>query len=171
MKYRAGLLRRIWIHQERLTFPIAMIPVELSDARNDIFRNRLFWIGFVIVAVIQSLSAIHYYVPTVPAVQMKAQNMRPLWFTSPPWSAIPDLNVGWYPMAIGLAYFVPSDVSFSCWFFAIAMRLSYVVAAASGWGALEMPPARAGRGEDVPALPALRSSGSAAAAAGVISSA
>jgi len=129
----AGLLRRIWIHQERLTFPIAMIPVELSDARNDIFRNRLFWIGFVIVAVIQSLSAIHYHVPTVPAVQMKAQNMRPLWFTSPPWSAIPDLNVGWYPMAIGLAYFVPSDVSFSCWFFAIAMRLSYVVAAASGW--------------------------------------
>lgn len=131
----AGILRRIWIHQERLTFPIAVIPLQLMDARDDIFRNRLFWIGFVVVAALQSLSAIHYYVPTVPAVQMKAQNMRPLWFTSPPWSAIPDLNVGWYPMAIGLAYFVPGDVSFSCWFFAILMRLSYVVASASGWEA------------------------------------
>ena len=31
--------------------------------------------------------------------------MKPVLFTSPPWSALPDLYVGFYPMAIGIAYF------------------------------------------------------------------
>lgn len=128
----AAILRRIWIHQERLTFPIAVIPLQMEDRRDDLFRKRLFWYGFLIPAVLQSLLAIRQWVPSVPAIQLKATDLRPQIFNSPPWDAIPNLNVGFYPMAIGLAYFIPSDVSFSCWFLSIVMRLVYVVGAAMG---------------------------------------
>jgi len=80
----------------------------------------------------------------VPAYQLKAYNIIPFVFTSPPWNAIPNFNVGFYPMAVGLAYFVPSDVSFSCWFLSVLSKLVYVVAAvfgveASGMGASRFP--------------------------------
>ena len=128
----AAILRRIWIHQERLTFPIAMLPLRMTDPGERIFRRPLFIIGFAIPVALQSLLVVHQWVPSVPALPLKAFNAAPLLFSSPPWNAIPSLPVGFYPMAIGLAYFVPSDVSFSCWFLALAMRFVYVGGAILG---------------------------------------
>jgi len=140
----AGVLRRIWVHQERLTFPIAMLPLRMYDPNDDIFRKPIFWIGFAIPAVMQSLLALHYWYPSIPAMQLKQWDIKPVVFTSPPWDAMPSFTIGFYPMAVGLAYFVPSDVSFSCWFLALAMRFTYVAAAifgveAAGTGASRFP--------------------------------
>lgn len=140
----AGILRRVWIHQERLTFPITMLPLRLTDPHDDILRRPLLWIGFAIPMVLQSLLVIHDWVPSVPAVQLKALDIKPLVFTTPPWNAMPDFQIGFQPLAIGLAYFVPSDVSFSCWFFSILMKLTYVISAtrgveAAGAGAARFP--------------------------------
>ncbi len=102
--------------------------------------------------MLQSLLAINYWAPAVPAIRMKAYNFAPQVFTSHPWNAIPDLNIGLYPMAIGLAYLVPGDVSFSCWFFSVLMRLTYVggalfgiTAGGPGMGAVPVPRAAGGR--------------------------
>ena len=128
----AGILRHVWIRQERLTFPVAMLPLQLTDKKNDIFRRPVFWMGFAIPAILQSLLAIHDWVPAVPAIQLKAFNLAPMIFSSPPWNAIRDLNIGFYPMAVGLAYLVPSNISLSCWFFALLARFSCVVCAMFG---------------------------------------
>lgn len=128
----AGVLRRIWIHQERLSFPVAVLPLQMMDRHEHLFRRPVFWIGFAIPAILQSLLAIHSWVPSVPAVQLKATNVAPLLFTTFPWNAIDSLMVGFYPMAIGLAFFVPGDVSFSCWFFAILSKLSFAATSAMG---------------------------------------
>lgn len=140
----AGVLRRIWVHQERLTFPIAMLPLRMYDPKEDIFRSRLLWIGFAVPAILQSLLVLHQWYPSVPALQLKQFDIKPLVFTSPPWDAMPSFTIGFYPMAVGLAYFVPSDVSFSCWSLALVMRLTYVAAAifgveAAGTGASRFP--------------------------------
>ena len=140
----AGILKRVWINQERLTFPVAMLPLKMADPKEDIFRSPLFWLGFVLPVVLQSLLAFHNRWPSIPALQMKAFDIKPLIFTTPPWNAMPNLPVGFYPMALGLAYFVPSNVSFSCWFLGLAQKLSYVVAAifgveAAGTGACRFP--------------------------------
>jgi len=140
----AGILRRIWIDQERLTFPIAKMPLEMMNPRENIFGKPLFWIGLGIPVVLQSLLALHNWYPAVPAMQLKAYNVKQFLFTSPPWNAIPSVPVSFYPMGIGLAYFVPSDVSLSCWLMAVVMRLVYVVAAvfgveAAGTGAARFP--------------------------------
>ena len=128
----AAVLRRIWIHQERLTFPITMLPLRVTDARDDIFRHRIFWLGFAIPAVLQSLLVINQWMPSVPCLQLKSFDAKPILFTTPPWNAIPDFQISLQPLAIGLAYFVPSEVSFSCWFVGLAMRAVYVVVAM--WG-------------------------------------
>lgn len=140
----AGILRRIWIDQERLTFPIAKMPLEMMNPKQNIFRKPLFWIGFAVPVILQSLLVLHDWFPAVPAMQLKAYDIKDLLFTSPPWNAIPDVRVSFYPMAIGLAYFVPSDVSLSCWLMSVIMRLSYVVASifgveAAGTGASRFP--------------------------------
>lgn len=140
----AGILRRIWIDQERLTFPIAKMPLEIMNPKQDIFRKPLFWIGFAVPVILQSLLVLHDWFPAVPAMQLKAYDVKDLLFTSPPWNAMPDVRVSFYPMAIGLAYFVPSDVSLSCWLMSVLMRLSYVGAAmfgveAAGTGAARFP--------------------------------
>ncbi len=140
----AAVLHRIWIHQERLTFPITVLPIQLTDPRDDLFHRPLFWTGVAVPVVLQSLLVLHDWYPSVPAFQLKAFDIKPLLFTSPPWNALPDLQVGFYPMAIGLAYFVPSSVSFSCIFFWLATRLSYLVGTlfgveSAGTGAARFP--------------------------------
>lgn len=140
----AAVLHRIWIRQERLSFPITVLPLQLTDREDDLLRRPLFWAGFAIPAILQSLLVIHDWYPSIPCVQLKAFDVKPLLFTSPPWNAIPDLHIGFYPMAIGLAYFVPSAVSFSCLFFWVATRLSCVGGAmmgidAAGTGAARFP--------------------------------
>lgn len=137
----AAVLRRIWIHQERLTFPIAKMPLEIMDPKENVFRRPLFWIGFGLPVILQSLLALHNWFPSVPAIQLKAYYVT---FPSPPWSAMPGFPISFYPMAIGLAYFVPSDVSLSCWLMAVLMKLVYVAAAvfgveAAGTGAARFP--------------------------------
>jgi hypothetical protein len=128
----AAILNRMWIAQERLTFPITVLPLQLTDPRDDLFRRRLFWLGFAVPAVLQSLLAVHEWAPAVPAFQLKAWDVRPLLFPTPPWDALPDLYVGFYPMAVGIAYFVPSSVSFSCWFFWLVTKFSTVPGVLAG---------------------------------------
>lgn len=128
----AGILRRIWIDQERLTFPIAMMPLQVMNPKEDIFRKPLFWIGFAVPVILQSLLVLHDWFPAVPAMTLKSYDVKALVFSSPPWNAIPSMPVSFYPMAVGLAYFVPGGVSLSCWVFAVAMRLVYVAAAVFG---------------------------------------
>lgn len=140
----AGILRRIWIDQERLTFPIAQMPLEIMNPKHDIFRKPLFWLGFAVPVVLQSLLVFHNWFPAVPAMVLKGFDIKPIIFTSPPWDAIPNFPVTFFPMGIGLAYFVPSDVSLSCWLMAVLMRLSYAGAAmfgveAAGTGAARFP--------------------------------
>jgi len=128
----AAVLHRIWIRQERLTFPITVLPLQLTDPQDDLLRRPLFWLGFAIPAVLQSLLALRDWYPAIPAVQLKASYIKLPIFQSPPWDAFPAFPLGFYPMAIGLAYFVPSSISFSCWFFWLVTRLLYVAGAALG---------------------------------------
>lgn len=128
----AAVLHRIWIRQERLTFPITVLPLQLTDPQDDLLRRPLFWLGFAIPAVLQTLLVLHDWYPAIPAVQLKVTYVKIPLFQSPPWNAFPDFPLGIYPMAVGLAYFVPSSISFSCWFFWLVTRLLYVVGSAFG---------------------------------------
>lgn len=124
------LVRRQWIEAERLTFPIVYLPLRMTEQPRRFFGDPLMWLGFAVPFVMQSLLALNYLYPAVPAYQLKARYISP--FVNRPWSAFGILPIGFYPIAIGLAYLIPTDVSFSCWFFYFLVRLVNVAAAALG---------------------------------------
>jgi len=126
----AVLLRRQWIESERLTFPIVYLPLRMTQQGGRFFADHLMWLGFAGPFIMQSLSALNYLYPFVPAFQLKA-TFKTL-SVDRPWSAFGAVPIGYYPIAVGLAYFIPADVSFSCWFFYFLQLLASVGAAALG---------------------------------------
>jgi hypothetical protein len=126
------LLARQWIRQERLAFPLAALPLEVSAPGGTLFRQPLLWIGFALPAVLESLLAINYYVPSVPAVVLKhGEVMEEI--VNPPWSVLRPMLVGFSPFIIGLAFLAPTDVSFSVWFFQWLGKGQRLLALLYGW--------------------------------------
>lgn len=133
------LIRRQWMDQERLSFPITQLPLEVSrqGASTALFTNRLMWAGFLIPVVLESLASLNYLYPSIPFLPIKPSdprlNLTPLFSALPPWNGIGDLQLSFYPMVIGLTYFLPLDVSFSLWFFFLFTRFENVAATAMGY--------------------------------------
>jgi len=134
MLFLASILSNQWIESERLAYPVAQLPLEMTNTAHPMYRNRLFWIGFAAPAVLETLLAFHYYFPAVPAIVMKHSNMQPVWFPERPLSAMRPFYFGWSPFIVGLAYFAPLDVSFSVFFFNLLTQAERVYGAMIGLG-------------------------------------
>ncbi|HHX39978.1 MAG TPA: hypothetical protein GX715_08440 [Armatimonadetes bacterium] len=123
----AALLRRQWADHEKLTFPLAQLPLEMARGGDAFLRNPLTWIGFAIPAVIFTLNGIHQLFPTVPGVNLTMSLNR--YFPNPPFSAIYPTPLYFSMAAIGFFYFLPTDLLFSLWFFFALTRAQDLVAA------------------------------------------
>ncbi len=132
------IIRRQWIDQERLSFPITAIPLELTrdDSLKSLLSNKLLWIGFTIPVILETLASLNYLYPSVPFIPIKPSDPRLILnslFTTSPWTGMGDTVLSFYPMVIGLTYFIPLDVGFSLWFFYLFTKAENVVATALGY--------------------------------------
>ncbi|MCS6775637.1 MAG: DUF6785 family protein [Chloroherpetonaceae bacterium] len=133
------ILRRQWMDRERLAFPITQLPLELArdGGSEKFFRSRQMWVGFLIPVVLESLASLNYLYPNVPFFPIKPSdprlNLTPLFEASPPWNGIGSLQLSFYPLVIGLTYFLPLDVAFSLWFFYLFTKVQNVVVTALGY--------------------------------------
>jgi len=134
----ATLLRRQWVESERLMFPIVVVPLEIVqvESRRALLRNKVMWSGFGLAFGLETLAALHYSIsPSIPYVPLKAS--EPLFnignlITTPPWTGFGYFVAGFYPLVIGIAYLLSLDVSFSCWFFYILVKLENVASVSMG---------------------------------------
>ena len=110
------VLRRQWVDRERLTFPLATLPLQMGAETEGrllppFLRNYLTWVGFSIPAVIGSINALHRYYNFIPWIDL---NMvvpilrRSVW-----------LNLRPHFEVIGLSYLLNLDVSLGIWLFAM----------------------------------------------------
>ena len=76
------------------------------------------WIGFGLAAAMDTINGLHFLYPAVPGLGGKLYDLLP-YFTEKPWNAIGWTPFAVFPYAVGLAFFIPLDLSFSCWFFYI----------------------------------------------------
>ena len=60
-----ALFRQQWIQYERLAFPIIQLPVTMVQSPH-FFSNRMMWLSFGIVAILDVLNGLHVLFPTVP---------------------------------------------------------------------------------------------------------
>ncbi len=127
------LVRHAWIENEKLTFPIVQLPIAMTaeDAGVKFFGNPIMWLGFGLAFAASGLNGLHTLFPSVPEINIKLWDLSQ-YFKSPPWNAIGSTQSSFYPFAIGIAYFMPLDLSLSCWSFYILARLFRVAGAV--WG-------------------------------------
>ena len=127
------LLRKLWIEHEKLSYPIIQLPLELTnnDFAGHLFRNRLMWMGFIAAGGIDVINGLHFLYPTVPTLGGRLYDIGPL-FTEKPWNAIGWTPVAVYPFIIGLSFFIPLDLSFSCCFFYLFWKVQRILSAVLG---------------------------------------
>lgn len=125
------IVRRHWMDLEKLTFPTVYLPVQMTQDRS-FFRNRILWIGFGLPFVIETLNGLNYLFPAVPSLNLKLQDAG-RFFVNPPWNGMGWTPISFYPFAIGMAFLLPLDLSFSCWFFYVVKKLTAVLGVAWGY--------------------------------------
>ncbi len=136
----SALVRRQWIDHERLPFPLAnvtldfMAPPEPGTRLAPIFRARGFWLGFVVVAVVLVSQGLETW-GLLPMSVSTTFDFRDA-FASEPWYQVYThwalFRVNVYFSIVGLAFFLPLDLSFSLWFFFVATNLVYMVLKTQG---------------------------------------
>jgi hypothetical protein len=126
------LVRRQWTQHERLSYPIILLPLEMTDNPARFFRQPLLWAGFAISGGICILNGLHVLYPYLPYIPVKMRDISPL-FASPPWNAIGWTPISFYPFAIGLGFLMPADLLFSSWFFYFFFKAQRILSAYFGW--------------------------------------
>lgn len=127
-----NLVRKQWTAHEKLSYPIIQLPLELtSGVRSSLLTNKMMWLGFGIAGMIDILNGLHALYPAVPSLGGRLYDIRPL-FTQKPWSAIGWSPIAVFPFAVGMAFFIPLDLSFSCWFFYLFWKAERVFGDALG---------------------------------------
>lgn len=125
------VVRRHWMDHEKLTFPTVFLPLEMAAGRS-FFSNRILWLGFLLPFLVQTTNGLNNFFPWVPYVHLKLQDISPYFATSP-WNGMGPTPISFYPFAIGMAFLLPLDLAFSCWFFYVLKKLLAVAAVAIGY--------------------------------------
>jgi hypothetical protein len=136
-----AIMRRQWTENEKLTYPLIQLPVEMTreGGASGLYRSGIFWAGFALGAGLDLYNGFAFLYPSLPLINVKVKDVS-YKFAGAPWNAIGWTPVSYYPFIVGLSFFLPTDVSFSCWFFYLFRKAEQVFAAATGWGRLRGAP-------------------------------
>ena len=132
------IVRKQWVEREKLSYPIIQLPLEMTNETSGFFTNRLMWIGFGVALFINMVNGLHHLFPSVPSLggELYVKTGRGLdlgrFLTEKPWNAIGSMPVMVIPSIVGLAFFIPLDLSFSFWFFFLFWKAELVVASLLG---------------------------------------
>jgi hypothetical protein len=117
MVFMMVVMRKQWIRSERLTFPLTVLPLEMTG--KTFFKERLMWLGFAIPFTILSMNSLHYYFPAIPQLAVWR------WINLYKGSTYIIVNLSY--SILGFSYLVNLDVSLSLWLFHLLSRLETVI--------------------------------------------
>lgn len=126
------VVRRQWTEREKLAYPVIQLPIDLASDTRGFFASRVVWVGFAVGLGVELYNGLHSLIPSLPLIPYNRRNLGGYLFTEKPWNAIRDVSIAFYPYIVGLGYFIPLDLSFSCWFFFWTWQAQRVLAAALG---------------------------------------
>lgn len=139
----AAILRRQWVDNEKLTFPLVHLPLEMAGATRmageSFFRNRLTWVGFSVPTLIFMLDGLHGLYPSVPEIPT-SYPLNPIFNAwGKPWRDLGYTTAYFSLAAVGFAYFLPQQLLFSLWAFYVLIRIQNIVFSALGSTPEAMP--------------------------------
>lgn len=129
------ILRKQWVERERLPYPMAQVPIELTAddepwrGFSDVARSRLFWVGVAIPLALILWNILSYFFHRLPAASFITGYPRITLGRN-----IPDIFTKFDFYVIGFAYFTSLEVLFSIWVFHLLAVLQGGIAARVGLG-------------------------------------
>jgi len=125
-----SIVRRRWEDEEKLSFPVTILPVQLVAERANPLRSKLFWVGAGIAAVVtvwNTLAGISPSLPSIPVVVDYGGRLPH------PWSFIRTPAIDLSPWIVGLCYLIPVDMAFSLLVFDLLWMAEYAATGYLGW--------------------------------------
>ena len=129
----ATLLRKQWMDNEQLRFPLTALPLAMAQDTTEgepFFSNPMMWAGAIFAFLFFGVNGLAANFPDVPKLVTDV-NLGP-YFSERPWNALDYTHMYISLAAIGFAYFLPTDLLFSLWFFFVVARLQDAAAVQLG---------------------------------------
>lgn len=134
-----AIFRKQWVENERLSFPLVQLPMEMCaggmTARER--DRRVMWAGALIPFLFHGMNGLANIFPAVPSVNTWSSLNG--YFITPPWNHMGALPLTINFTIVGLTYLLPLDVGFSMWFFPLFMRVQNTIAGSYGYEFKAMP--------------------------------
>ncbi|UCC68535.1 MAG: hypothetical protein JSV79_00955, partial [Armatimonadota bacterium] len=119
-----AILQRQWVTNERLSFPIAQVPLEIVREPGGSRQGRagrlpvawFFWIGVVVSLAVNFVNGLSQRYPSVPAIPLGPVAIMQ-WQRVGPLAGLGEIDLVLWPWMIAIAYLIPKELSFSAWFF------------------------------------------------------
>lgn len=132
------ILHKEWSENEKLNYPMTKAPIELINCeKSNVFKNGLFWFGFLIPFIFGVINGLHFYFSNFPYVRL-AKDIPVFRRT-----LSLQLRIS-FPM-IGFTYFVNLPLAFSLWFFCLLTTIEQGFFNITGFGTQEFLPYNADR--------------------------
>ena len=131
----ASIMRRQWSDNERLSYPLVQLPVEMMREQpgRSFLSNPLTWIGFAIPTILFGVNGLHNWNPALPSVPVEISLNS--YFTQRPWSDITFFVAYISPGAVGFFYLLPVELLLSFWLFHVLAKVQDLF-----FSALAFPP-------------------------------
>ena len=126
------ILRKQWTENEKLSFPVAQVPLGIISPKLSIAKNKIYWYGFGATVLLSLINGLHRLYPMIPGITYDKLDLT-VYFTEKPWNAIDVTYIEFLPFILGLAYFIPVSLSFSIWFFYWFWKIEMVLGSAIGF--------------------------------------
>jgi hypothetical protein len=114
------VLRKQWIQNERLIFPLAQVPIAMiqeDEAQPSLvkpfFKSPLMWAGFAIPTIVQSINGLSFYYPFIPPFNIASWSG----FSVPLFRDTISLRIALSFQMLGFSYFISRDIAFGLCFF------------------------------------------------------
>ena len=131
------IFRKRWVEQERLSFPIAELPLSLVQAQTGerpLFHNNLFWSGFSLVGLWGSSGMVHRFFPAFPPINFST-------YTRIYRNSI-GISFSINFIVLGISYLVSLDILWSILLFTFIAFFQLYLIQVFGSGILGTPPYR-----------------------------
>ena len=133
------ILRRQWVENERIAFPIAQVQMGLIESPspgrylNATLASRAFWIAFIAILALRTIIGLQpYFKRNIPMIWMN-YDFAGIW-ADPPWSYLEEQfkRQTLYPLVAAIMFFASTRISFSLWFCQVLLQIPILYLAYQG---------------------------------------
>ncbi len=129
------IVRKRWIEQERLSFPMAQLPLSMIEGEagdRPLLRNGVFWFGFGIPALTGLIEILRSFLPFIPSIKLYTSI---LFYRN-------SISVGFYTnfLVLGISYLVSLEILGSILLFTLIAQVQMFLVIVTGSPILDSLP-------------------------------